>query len=476
MSLTYDDRVTQQENRLQLSASLQAQHRTADQSETSAGENFLEGGNTYSRSRSNAHTGRTNLYWNSNVNYAMDNMKYFLQADFRGNYTHFANRSLGQAAAFSADPLDAYLGASLDSLFSPLGSDRLTRYLINRQQQASLGRYDDVQLSGNAGFTFNEPWWGKRFQLSLGGGWQHRDEENFLLDEVRYGQPQPDASDGYRQDRYTRLPSSGFDYYAKLAFPSWDKFFRGNSFSLRASYRFAQRHRQGERTLWRLDRLAGWDAAADSLGSWDRFEQLLRPVAGDLDAAIDANNTYRTTEDRKEHTLDFSTDFTFKRWRLTLYLPVNFRHNYIEDYRALTPRQLSRNDVLFTPTANVFWKQLTLSYSFTPAVPSLLHLLDVRDDSDPLYVSYGNPDLRDTKTHSLSARYRKSFNKKQRSVFVNASTTRSASRRPTTAPPAAAPPCPSTWTAHGAPASAQDTGRHWTAPTSSTSTSPPTPD
>ena len=421
MSLSYDDRVTQQENLLRFTANLQAQHRTADQSEKSAGENFLEGGNTYSRSRRDAHTHSTNLYWKSNVNYNIDNLKYLLEADFTGKYSHFSNGSLSQAAAFSADPQDAYLGASLDSLFSPLGSNRLTDFLINRQQQASLGRYDDVELSGNAGFTFHEPWWGKRFQVSFGGGWKHRSEENFLLDEVRYSTRHSDGTDGYRQDRYTRLPTSGFDYYAQLTFPSWAKIFGKTEIGVQSSYQFSQKHSEGERSLWRLDRLDSWDVTADSLGDWDQFEQLLRPVAGDLNTVIDVANTYRTTEDQKEHTINISPTFFLGQWGLNLYFSLHFRHSRIEDYRAFTPRQLSRNDVLFNPTATFYWQNFSLTYRFTPSTPSLLYLLDVRDDSDPLFISYGNANLRNSKTHSLNARYRKSYDRRQRSFYINAS-------------------------------------------------------
>ena len=335
------------------------------------------------------------------------------------DYTHFANRSLSQAAAFSAPPQDAYFGASLDSLFSTVGSERLAADLINRRQQASLGRYDDYSVEGSARINAHEPWWGKSVNFTFSGGWHRRDEETFLLDDVRYGQPQPDASDGYRQDRYAKLPAKDFHYAAGLSATLFSKYFRQQKYSFSAgiSYDFAHARRQGERTLWRLDSLAGWDAAADSLGSWDRFEQLLRPVAGDLDRVVDMNNTYRTTEDERTHTLRPNLYFSVQlRQRLSFSIaaPVSFRRRHIDDYRALTPRRLTRHDVLAGLDAHVGWENLGIQYNFTPAPPALLHLLSVRDDSDPLNVSLGNAGLRNTRTHSVGADYRKILSKRQR--------------------------------------------------------------
>ena len=425
MSLTYkNDGLREGRDNVNFSGSLRAMHSKAEQTAQSAGEDFLEGGNTFSRSRRTAHTERTNLHWNNNFHYSLNHNKtWFWLETFVVDYTHFANRSLSQAAAFSADPKDAYLGASLDSLFSPLGSDRLTGYLINRQQQANLGRYDNYDVHGNGFITLHEPWWGKILKITFGGGWHKRDEETFLLDEVRYGTPLPDGTGGYRQDRYAKLPAKDFNYNAGIDFDFLTKFVANQyNYTANLAYQFSQRHSQGERSLWRLDRLGGWDVAADSLGGWDRFEQLLRPVAGDLSRVIDLDNTYRTTEDQKDHNLTLMGRYALSSADLVFQatLPVVFRHSFIEDYRALTPRRLSRNDVLLQPRLSFSFRKINVNYEFTPSTPSLLYLLDVRDDSNPLFISYGNANLSNTKTHSLRAGYEKTYDKKQRSFYVNA--------------------------------------------------------
>ena len=424
-SLSYEENLRDGRDEIGFSGSLRALHSKAEQAEQSAGEAFLEGGNTFSRSRDRSNTERTAVRWNNNFRYSLNNNKtWFWLQTFVASYTHFANRSLSQAAAFSADPQDAYLGASLDSLFSPVGSDRLTGYLINRQQQARLGRYDDYNVHGNGYITMHDPWWGRIVRLTLGGAWQRRDEETFLLDDVRYGAPQPDGSDGYRQDRYTKLPTKRFNYNVGLDFDLLSKFVaRKYSYTLNLSYQFAQRHEQGERSLWRLDQLPGWNVTADSLGSWDHFEQLLRPGAGDLDNVLDLNNTYRTTEDQKDHTLTLNWNYPLfgPEIEFSAALPAVFRRSHIEDLRARTPRQLTRHDILLQPRLGFTVKQFSLNYNFSQATPSLLHLLDVRDDSNPLYVSYGNSHLRNTKTHNLRAGYDKSYSRRQRSFYVNAS-------------------------------------------------------
>lgn len=89
--------------------------------------------------------------------------------------------------------------------------------------------------------------------------------------------------------------------------------------------------------------------------------------------------------------------------RLAVSVPLRFRRSFIRDCRALTPRALSRHDFLAGPDASFTYRKFGLTYRYTEEVPALLRLLPVREDSDPLRVSLGNPGLRNMQTHHLSA-------------------------------------------------------------------------
>lgn len=91
-------------------------------------------------------------------------------------------------------------------------------------------------------------------------------------------------------------------------------------------------------------------------------------------------------------------------------LPLSVKSRNIRDFRHdnLSRRTaFSRRTVTLEPNAMYFSpKGLTLSYSrrFIPA--PLTSMIDVRDDSNPLYIHEGNTDLKDTWEDNLSISYR----------------------------------------------------------------------
>lgn len=92
---------------------------------------------------------------------------------------------------------------------------------------------------------------------------------------------------------------------------------------------------------------------------------------------------------------------------------------------TISPERRSRvsNDVLnFAPVAqfNYMWDKrhnLRVNYNGRTNQPSTSQLSDVRDDSDPLNIVYGNPNLKPGFSNRFRARYQK-FNPEQASAFM----------------------------------------------------------
>lgn len=79
----------------------------------------------------------------------------------------------------------------------------------------------------------------------------------------------------------------------------------------------------------------------------------------------------------------------------------------------------------FSPMAqfNYLWSRqnnIRINYNGRTNQPSMTQLSPVEDISNPLNISYGNPDLKPTFNHSLSIRYRKSEPQKNRSYMLTA--------------------------------------------------------
>lgn len=92
---------------------------------------------------------------------------------------------------------------------------------------------------------------------------------------------------------------------------------------------------------------------------------------------------------------------------------------------TITPKVRSKvsNSVLnFAPVAqfNYRWdrrRSMRVNYNGTTSQPSTIQLSDVRDESNPMNITYGNPDLKPSFSNRFRIRYHM-FNPEQRSAFI----------------------------------------------------------
>ena len=104
--------------------------------------------------------------------------------------------------------------------------------------------------------------------------------------------------------------------------------------------------------------------------------------------------------------------------------------HFLYDYQG-QHFDITRNVTNFTPTLDFRWKksatgQLRFTYRGRTQQPSMTDLLPIRDDSNPLRITEGNPELDPSFTQNFNLFYNDYFQKHQRAVmaFVNFSTTR----------------------------------------------------
>ena len=57
--------------------------------------------------------------------------------------------------------------------------------------------------------------------------------------------------------------------------------------------------------------------------------------------------------------------------------------------------------------------QIKIDYGLSTQAPNMTYLVDYRDDSNPLNIMLGNPNLRNTRTHSMSARFTRNMEKQR---------------------------------------------------------------
>jgi hypothetical protein len=86
---------------------------------------------------------------------------------------------------------------------------------------------------------------------------------------------------------------------------------------------------------------------------------------------------------------------TFSRNSIRLSSNINWQQHWISDYYAITTQKQQRMYYSFVlPSFNLNVKRVTFSYTENIALPSIDNLAPVPDNSNPLYVIRGNPNLK----------------------------------------------------------------------------------
>lgn len=378
-----------------VSTEFQGRHTTSNNYSEQSSEQFFEGGNTFGRSFSRNHSGRTQLSLHNNFSYTGKKIRTW--GNLWGSLSRNRNRGTSASGTFSENPEDYIDGHVLDSLQGPASGDLLRRLALNRTLQASRGSSDNA-----AGGVFLQTAF-KMFGISAAFNYNVSDDERFRhyqLDYPASGQ----ASDF--QNRYThRLPDYSLGYNVNASY----MFFLGKGFLIIPSYSLNGRYGRQSNALHRLERLDGWGEGTDhALGMLPSETEWVR------EQTLDDKLSYVTrlepiNHEAKLHFQYEHSDERRNKWRVEMDWPLNVniqrvyhKRDTYEDYNRV-------RDIYVNPSFRVerrwhsYQRMWELKYNVRTQVPDFLgQLLDLPYDDDPLNVTTGNPDLRPSVKHEWS--------------------------------------------------------------------------
>jgi len=354
-----------------LNTSLQAERRNVDLTRETVSESYLDGGNTSARTRYADASNSTNLTWTADLHKKWDwgTLKVSPEAFYR----HGSQAASGRSEKSNDADLFESAGASL------LYRREVERTAVNDDWGVSVG--------GSFSMLSPLPFAAKYMLLNAYASYESAKLRSDAADIVSYPlSPSQDIDELQR----SAAPTHGYRYGISAEPFSWvvkggDNF----AFSGDLSYGFEQRYDSDTRNLDRLDNHAAPSAQAE----W----------------VHDLANSYHTTRMTRRHSLQASAMFYLWKAQLQADVPIEFTNRRINDYRSATFNTRSVNDVaadVFVSLYNRDWSA-PLGYKIKATVrqqlPDMLNLLDVRDDSNPLELHIGNPDLRKSTTYMVSA-------------------------------------------------------------------------
>ena len=379
----------------------QIEHNDMDNRSQTNHVNFIQGGDTYERS----------LYQSRNRETTFQTSHTFQQKTFKETYIYitptlyyrnYTNRSGSINGTFSEDPSLYVSSGLIDSLSGPLAGSLIKDYLINRSLQQNFNEGHQLNLGGKISHILKIPHTEDLFSLQIKGEYNNRKDRTYSHRQWDY--PQTTRPTDF-QNTFLNLPENSYSYKIE-AYYKYDPL---KKWTLTPQYTFNKRYASNRRALYRLEKLDGWGPDTEhSLGQLPSVDEWERHT-------MDTPNSYQSNQHEDTHTLTLDWYWEQykdgKKWELFAALPLNYairRMTYHSNGRKYTPTRRK-----FLPCADVHisyatheWKyQYELLYNFSSDMPSLHNLLDIKDDSNPLFITYGNPHLRNSYTHNVAGKF-----------------------------------------------------------------------
>ena len=368
---------------------VEAHHAKEWQDTRTTTQTFLPDGDTYDYGFGNMKNEAWDVStWNRFI-YKGNRLRTMATAD--ASYRYFRNASGSTSALFSA-PVEVS-HQLLDDLFSPTSPrPNLRDTLINRQLRESKGTGHDIEANAGLFETVKIKGTGDFLNFGINASYKENKRQEFSRQEVRAnGSSEPSF---FRHQYIDTPPRSKFELnpFVQYTF-SLGEHYR----QLLLGYSFNHSNRREQESIYRLDRLANADSSfskpIDLLPSVTEYQQVFDRTNSHLAHYIDNTNAFWA---------DFKYGLGQKEWG-QFYLDFRIdatlnaqRHDY---ERGAIDTLLHR----FSPTFEFKTKpwlrtkdghHAGLEVRVRSEAPDLLNEAGIVDDTDPMNIRIGNPDLR----------------------------------------------------------------------------------
>ena len=375
-------------NPVKFSSTLECSRQTSFTENRSNALSYYATGNTRSASDWQSDRRYTHAKWQSQIGREWRNG--MLDVSFDASYSH-TNR-------YYKSVNESYKESDMNS-YALAGSDEMLAQMLYERQQS--GKFHSYYWNGNAEARYfvRLPWDGNFFSVTGAASFSDLHSTERTFDHIGYadGSLQPDV----QENKFFDTPSRDYSFSLTGSYEPFESMRRWRKpLSMSIDYQYTQVFRSNHRLLQNQE---------DTTGNSASYEKMLPSLLSAQTWVTDMKNSYHTTQMEKTHSLKPSLKYEIRKVMTIGFTPeLKFTKRRINDLRSGNAQSLSPRNVLFEPEANLSkrirlkpsgeWR-FNLQYSLSHTLPSLLHLLDVRDDSDPLYRSLGNPHLKVAKEH-----------------------------------------------------------------------------
>lgn len=363
----------------------------------SASEVYLEQSNLFSRSDERSNAVRTETVLHTNLRWRpWRRLSLGLKYDLTYNRTR--NTSISRQMGALINPDDIFSGSALDSVFScPPQNQLLQQWVQTMVKQENYMKSNVTQHHGS--IAIKQALGKNLLNLNLDFNHNNTGQNKYNLYDLAY--PNTAEPSDYRH-RYYDDGQNTFKWNGIIDY-SFNYIDRERTIGqITPYYSYSYDYNYTSNPLYRLDWLES-----------ERKELMWLPSETNfLLSTLDSINTTYSWMHKSQHEagFKFSQDFRImsNHWlRFSGNIPINISRAYENYEKNFVRMRVVRNATFFNPSIALRFtidpndrlankRYIELSYANTHSTPYLMYLIDVVDDSNPLNIVSGNPNLRNT--------------------------------------------------------------------------------
>ena len=404
-NLNYDDG-----DKLKMDASIRWNHRDGDNENENASENFYsEASRTFSNSYSKSLSRSDNWNGNIRVEWKPDTLTNLL---LRANGSFGSNDGISTSANATFDD-DPYLYAT-DPLGGLSPTSPLAPYLVNSSKGASLSYGENKNAWAMLQLYRRLNPRGRNITLRIEGSIGDNDNRNVSNNEVDLHR----AGSSYYTARYNTTPSDNQGYVLSALYsePLW------KGAHLQANYELRYNQNKSDRKTYDFSHQPQ-NIFSGIIPEYREWDDWLGTVYSTLGTYL--NDSLSRYSEYKNYTHNIR--LTLRHWQKEYDYNLGIliqpqQSNFIQDYHGHYVDTV-RNVINLTPTFDFHYnfsdqQSIRMTYRGDTRQPDITQLLEIRDDSNPLYITSGNRGLKPQFTNSLNVYYNNYIQKYKRSIVL----------------------------------------------------------
>lgn len=317
------------------------------------------------------------------------------------SYDKAETRTEERSAVFSADP---YLtdDSPLDAVFTSGGLERYEGQLTTRSLYKDFSDREAQTASASMGFYHFFP---DKGELRAGANFSYTDEATDRRTErdIRYLR---EPASQLLSAELSRSPVHALKAGADIGYSKWF----GKNVLLRVGYDFCHRDDFSKENRYLLSDLPDYDPTA--------------PVSEELlSGVLDPANSYRRNMQEDTHRASLSSTIKLRAFTLMPSLTMRRTHEALDYRRGKLDTAAVRRQTYWTPSLTARWKlsrsaAVEGNYSYATTVPDLLETIGYTDDTNPLFVTQGNPGLHNAHSHRAGLKFIANIVRRQQSIIA----------------------------------------------------------